>query len=279
MARVNKARDAPSGNRAFSGARRLSGRDAAGFAATSYRSSATVAAARRNGLRRGPPSQAARRVSRCPAGPHGCAVRRCRAELPIAVPGPACAVQTTCALASERSGSTMPRESEPATSSLRYATAGPGARRRSTNRPRRTPADAGAERRTNRGRIPRNRASATRGVIRRALTPIGPSRHNVPEKRGRSPFASDCSGETFHAPRKRDPTPFLLRHFSCAISPATNVLTAQPFACTCDVTRVTCLRVVCAPAPLHSITAAPRLTTTCFTRSWLTHDAPQRERT
>jgi hypothetical protein len=161
----------------------------------------------------------------------------------------------------------------------RYATAGPGARRRSTNRPRRTPADAGAERRTNRGRIPRNRASATRGVIRRALTPIGPSRHNVPEKRGRSPFASDCSGETFHAPRKRDPTPFLLRHFSCAISPATNVLTAQPFACTCDVTRVTCLRVVCAPAPLHSITAAPRLTTTCFTRSWLTHDAPQRERT
>jgi hypothetical protein len=46
---------------------------------------------------------------------------RC-AELPVAVPGPACTVQTTCALASERSGSTMHRESEPATSSLRYAT-------------------------------------------------------------------------------------------------------------------------------------------------------------
>jgi phospholipid/cholesterol/gamma-HCH transport system substrate-binding protein len=48
-----------------------------------------------------------------------------RVELPVAVPGPACAAQTTCALASERSGSTMHRESEPATSSLRYATGRP----------------------------------------------------------------------------------------------------------------------------------------------------------
>jgi hypothetical protein len=97
-----------------------------------------------------------------------------RVELPVAVPGPACAAQTTCALASERSGSTMHRESEPATSSLRYA-------------------------------IGRARSAP-------ALHKIGPAEHRLPaeislwhEKQGRLSIALRCGGAEFvvsiHQPR------------------------------------------------------------------------------
>jgi hypothetical protein len=61
------------------------------------------------------------RASRRPAGPHGSAVRRAsRVELPFASPGPACAPELA-ARPRRALRSTNGRESEPATSSLRYA--------------------------------------------------------------------------------------------------------------------------------------------------------------
>jgi hypothetical protein len=148
-------------------------------------------------LRQRCPARPAHCGRRCPAGPHGCAVRRVAPNSPsLFLARPA-----RCKLPARSQASAPARPCTASQNRLRARCAtppaGPGARRRCTNRPRRTPPAAGS------------------GVGLRELMAA-----SLPDQSGSEPDSDGSPARDEYSVPNRDPTPLVLRPASQRVDQA-----------------------------------------------------------